>query len=331
MFQTELNHYLQSFDNAIVRWLMTAITVTGYEFFYIFIVIVLFFGVSMKRSFMIVHMLLWTGLIVSFLKDYFALPRPENVDSTLKILVNEMNGARPFRLQGAKTFFSLPSQESIDYFRLQHIDTFGFPSGHVSGATVFWGGVALFFRQSGLRIAGLLMILLMPFSRMYLGRHFLADVLGGLVIGGLVFLLAWYILIKKKNAELFIKTKRIEWSINKPLLLFMAAGLLFPLVVAFTGNELAARFFGLNLGFLLIGLDNFPSDHGTVLQRIYRVILAIVIIAGSGLAMQYGANLIGMGENEMLETFRKGFETFLLIWGATLLSRKFGWYREYPV
>lgn len=329
MFQTELNHFLQSFDNPFLRWLMTAITVTGYEAFYIFIVIVLLFGVSMKRSFIIVHMLLWTGLLVSYLKDFFALPRPENVDSTLKVLVQEFNGARPFQSQGAKSFFSLPSQESIDYFRLEHIDSFGFPSGHVSGATSFWGGVALFFRQSWLRGIGLFMVLMMPFSRMYLGRHFLADVVGGLLIGGITFMLAWYFLIKKKNAEIFLKTKRFERTLNKPMLLFLCAGLLFPLAVSFTGNEIAARFFALNLGFLLIGLDGFPSDHGTVLQRIYRVLLAIGIISGSGLALKYGFAAAGL-ENETAELFRKGLETFLLVWGTTTLARKFGWYREYP-
>ena len=328
MFQTELNHFLQSFDHPFLRWFMTFITITGYEAFYIFIVIVLMFGVSMKRSFIIVHMLLWTGLLVSFLKDYFALPRPENVDSSLKVLVDEFNGARPFQKQGGKSFFSLPSRESIDYFRLEHIDSFGFPSGHVSGATCFWGGVALFFRQQWLRGVGLFMVLMMPFSRMYLGRHFLADVLGGLIIGLVTVLLAWYFLKKKKNGEIFIKTKRFEWSLSKPMMLFLGAGLLFPLVVSLSGNEIAARFFALNLAFLLIGMDGFPTDEAPISQRIYRVLLAIAIISLSGIALKYTFSAAGF-ESQPAETFRKGLETFLLVWGTTLLSRKLGWYKEY--
>lgn len=330
MFQTEPNHFLQSFDSPFVRWLMTAVTITGYDFFYIFIAIVLFFGVSMKRSFIIIHMLLWTGLLVAWLKDYFALPRPENVDSTLKVMVHEMNGARPFQQQGAKTFFSLPSPESIEYFRIQHIDSFGFPSGHVSSATVFWGGVALLFRQAWLRGVGLFLVLLMPFSRMFLGRHFLADVLGGLLVGGFVFLLAWYFLIKKKNADLFLTTRKLQWKPNMPMVLFLAGGLAVPFGVALTGNEIAARFFGFNLGFLVIGLNNFPSDDGSVLQRSYRVLLGLTIIGGSGLIMKYAFGFAGLGDHEMAEMFRKGLETFLLIWGTTALSRKFGLYERSP-
>lgn len=63
--------------------------------------------------------------------------------------------------------------------------SFSFPSGHVSGSTLFYGFVAaLLISRSHSRLrnvaivsAALSMVLLVAASRMYLGAHFLSDVL----------------------------------------------------------------------------------------------------------------------------------------------------------
>src|SRR4030042_1908379 len=59
----------------------------------------------------------------------------------------------------------------------------GFPSGHAQGSITFWGTLALMERNWTVTAAALLMIILVPFSRLYLGVHFLGDVIGGLIIG----------------------------------------------------------------------------------------------------------------------------------------------------
>ena len=70
-------------------------------------------------------------------------------------------------------------------------ESFSFPSGHALFATAFFGGLAaLLYRRlgrTGLRVAvavaAIALILLIGFSRIYLGVHYPSDVLGGFAAG----------------------------------------------------------------------------------------------------------------------------------------------------
>jgi len=83
-----------------------------------------------------------------------------------------------------------------------------FPSGHTLFYTVFFGfiivmmgnlkSVNIYLRGTITVISGLL-ILLIPFSRIYLGAHWFTDVLGGAMLGILcVFVLGYFYLPKKE-------------------------------------------------------------------------------------------------------------------------------------
>jgi membrane-associated phospholipid phosphatase len=66
------------------------------------------------------------------------------------------------------------------------LTTFSFPSGHTAGAMLFYGTLSAYLlrgHSSRVRNASLalwcLMVIIVGFSRMYLGVHYLSDVLGG--------------------------------------------------------------------------------------------------------------------------------------------------------
>ncbi len=74
------------------------------------------------------------------------------------------------------------------------LSSFGFPSGHTMGATLFYGLLALILAQSirswrWRMLTGILAsvwVALIGLSRIYLGAHYLTDVLGAIAVG-----LAW--------------------------------------------------------------------------------------------------------------------------------------------
>ena len=68
------------------------------------------------------------------------------------------------------------------------LHSFSFPSGHTTGATLFYGVLAAFLvsrhyshrRRAAIVTAAIVMVALVAFSRMYLGAHYLSDVLAAM-------------------------------------------------------------------------------------------------------------------------------------------------------
>ncbi len=64
--------------------------------------------------------------------------------------------------------------------------SFGVPSGHAQNAVSVWGIAAHWLRRNGAWAVAIFVMFAIGFSRMYLGVHFLHDVLAGWLLGALV-------------------------------------------------------------------------------------------------------------------------------------------------
>lgn len=142
---------------ALGDWLaepMRMVSLLGNEEFYLLVMPVLYWSVSARLGFRVAIMLLLSNGLNSIFKIIFHGPRPYWFDTRI----------RAFSLE--------PS--------------FGIPSGHAQNAASIWGLVAAGARQKGVKIALGLVIFLIGFSRIFLGVHFISDVLLGWLLGGLL-------------------------------------------------------------------------------------------------------------------------------------------------
>lgn len=111
-----------------------------------------------------------------------------------------------------KTFISRARPSDVAYYEVEH---FSFPSGHATTSLALYGLLAYFlyrhyhrrsqYQSLAVWIAAVL-ILLIGFSRIYLGVHFLSDVLAGYLLG-LLWLLVGVSLVEvmmfRKNKQPF--------------------------------------------------------------------------------------------------------------------------------
>lgn len=107
------------------------------------------------------------------------------------------------------------------------LTSFSFPSGHAAGATLFYGVLAAFLvsrtYEWRLRVAAVLgaiaMVALVAFSRMYLGAHYLSDVLAAICSSTV-----WLVLCLSAGHALVRGQLRLEWLAGSVFLVLLIAG-----------------------------------------------------------------------------------------------------------
>lgn len=137
---------------------------------------------SIMMAISIVHMMVGVLLLMAALAWHMWRKQQKYWLSALLISV-------PFGML-LNVFLKYVFQRSRPVFEepLVTLATYSFPSGHASAATLFYGLLACYVMitsrnwnvRLGTAAACTLMILLVAFSRVYLGAHYLSDVLAGI-------------------------------------------------------------------------------------------------------------------------------------------------------
>ena len=149
------------------------VSLTGYPIFLFLFIAFGYFFWSPQRFSRVAMLLFISAVINSFLKDLFQDPRPP----------------ADFMLDGGTG------------------TSYGCPSGHAQIAVTLWGLLAYELKNKLAAIGAIIFILLVAFSRMYLGVHDLGDVAAGLLIGGFILLLWHYAVVYK----LYEKFDKLSW------------------------------------------------------------------------------------------------------------------------
>lgn len=336
MFQTDFIIYLQSLTLAGLDLFMSFFLVIGDEGVIIFAALLVIFGISFRRGFLLFQILLWTGMITVVLKTFFALPRTFHVDSNVQSL-GGLGSRLPFNSfngMGAKGFFDMLDRQVVETFRRQvqqNSHAYGFPSGHVSMAMALWGGLALLFKKRILWGLAAIMVILMSLSRMYMGEHFLADVVGGAFLGGGCLLAAYLLLARYKSLDEFFNQTTFTPAVKLPnalifCLMFVAPVLLalvYPAVLPIT-----AMFLGANTAFILVLSKGVPDESGTLLKRAGRVLMGFSLFFITMLIIISGFGMLGLGEARWVEPVASAIALFNSVWGTVNIGARFGLYQR---
>jgi len=195
--------------------------------------------------------------------------------------------------------------------------SFGFPSGHAQNAASIWGLLALSLNKRWVKTIALVGILLIGLSRVFLGVHFLHDVLAGWLVGALLLYLfirlepgavSWFnrnssgrrILLLIAVTSLFIlPALLITPPFNPPALpatWLETAGLE---IDPYSYDDIltsAGAFFGLGLGIILLTEKGFFTRKGPIWQLILRYLVGItgvlLLYLGLGKVFPDDLNLI---------------------------------------
>jgi membrane-associated phospholipid phosphatase len=321
MFETSPNLYLQSFASPWLDQVMLAITWTGNEPFIVGILCVVALGVDFRRGFILLQIVLFTLVSTDLLKTLFALPRPFYLDANLSDFGKLTEGLTPLKDAAATTFFGSIPDVMIETYRNLKLgpEEYGFPSGHTAGVIALWGGMALMFRKKSLVIFAFLMAILMMISRMYLARHFLADVLGGAALALVIIGIAAILLNKFGGDRLFQRKTYSFADGNISALWLYAFGFVIPFSIILSGEGFIGRLaamIGINFAFLLLISWNVPAGGGAVWHRILRVLVGFVLF----FIVNSLVKVLPLSHEEFIYLFIKGFlPPFVLFFCASLL------------
>ena len=164
----ELNPYHRSTLDTVFVW----VTFIGDGRFAIVICLIYLLLRRWSRAFQLIAAFLVSALVAQILKNLFSMPRP-------------------------KQYFPA-GQYSYFIDGVTHIGFASFPSGHSTSVFALATLLAIFDSNKRGNVIYLLVAVAVGYSRIYLGQHFLGDVLVGSVIGVLTaVLIHWFFLTKR--------------------------------------------------------------------------------------------------------------------------------------
>lgn len=273
---SELSITLIQFFQALGDWLippMKFFTFLGVEEFFLLVMPVLVWAVDYSLGLRLGVMLLLSSGLNNILKMSFRQPRPYWYSADIKNLDKPWTG-------------------------------FGIPSGHAMTPASTYGLLATSLKRNWAKVLIWVVIFLIGFSRLFLGVHFLQDVLAGWAFG---LLLLWLFLRYEERVKEWFNSKSIGARFGTifgvslglilvgALIVFLSSDFTIPQtwetnashppddpINPFSLNGLissSATLFGLVSGSVWLGSRGGFNDEGTVLKRGLRFLVGLVGVA----------------------------------------------------
>jgi len=329
MFQADIILYLQSWATDGLIIIMNAITTLGDDKYQAGILMLILFGVSFRKGMLLVQLFMWTGILTDGLKQLFNLPRPTYVHGSIKNLQHNEFDHTPFTSQGSETFFGGIDSEVLAGFRSANNKEWGFPSGHVSSVVALWGGLALLFQKKFLYWLAAGISVLVALSRMFLGRHFLGDVLGGILLS--VIIISAVYLVTRCWGFMVQPLASVTLSRLFPKLVYYAFWFGIPFTLGVLFPEVLGKFsgflLGLNSAYMILALGDLPADDGSWIKRTARVLISLLLYFSAYGLWNLFTELTGLDSVPLFDCFlESAVIMFVCVLGTAKLCLKLGLY-----
>jgi len=179
----------------------------------------------------------------------------------------------------AKTFIGNPRPDQSNWILISasHLST---PSGHAMSSTVVWGYLGIKMKNIVNLIVSVIIIILVSLSRMYLGVHWLGDILTGWLFGLIILSLANII----EHSEIKLG-KNNDFNINIILIIIGFVALILTEIFkisSYNFGTVGGQFIGIGIGFILEQkfVDfNIDLENKKKWKIIIRIFIGILIIA----------------------------------------------------
>jgi len=142
---------IQTATGHLLDPLFRAITFLGEQYAFLVLLPCLFWCLDKRQGLRTALLLLFSAYLNSGLKQVFQVPRPFLVSSAVQSKVTATG--------------------------------YAFPSGHAQLAATLWPWLALVSRKRWMALVAVALVLLISFSRVYLGVHYPQDIVVGIVVG----------------------------------------------------------------------------------------------------------------------------------------------------
>lgn len=221
-------YWLESIRNPILDTLMLIFTEFGNELLFIVAGLLIFWCIDKKQGYFVLLTGFFGVYINQFLKIVCRIPRPWVQDPNFTIVEAAREAASGY----------------------------SFPSGHTQTAVGCYGALAVCRKEKWVRIVGIIMCLLIPFTRMYLGVHTPWDVGVSIIIALTLICILWPLFCE------FGHQRKLMYPLMGVLSVFAVAFLLFVILYNFPADidvanytsavKNAYKFLGCTLGMWVI-------------------------------------------------------------------------------
>jgi membrane-associated phospholipid phosphatase len=271
----QIVEFIQTFRTGFFDLFFSLLTELGDETVFIVVVGLVYWTISKSYGYRYAMIFLSSVVLNETLKDIIARPRP----------------------------YTSPTVESVT----PQTDGYAFPSGHAQNSTMqAW----LLNERFGslkrwIRPALITLVILVSFSRIYLGQHYLSDVLAGIAVASLLYGLYRYLATK------------VTWTVPQTILYGMP--LLLVLLILLPEKNLVisvAGMIGGTIGYVLEERYIQFDVKASLATQVIKFILGIAITLG----LQEGLKLVLPYANagEILTLFLDFIRYALLVMWVTL-------------